>query len=261
MPVAAELYYSLYQKAETDTLPVVLLHGAAGNRLSWAPDIRRLKGYRVFALDLPGHGKSATKDAQQTIAGFAKKVIDWLDAVDLRRAVFVGHSMGGAIALELGLRYPQNVLALGLISTGVRLRVNPQMLQLASTSATFTEALNIITAYSFSENTPRRLVELATKRMAETRPSVLHGDLRACNSFDVKEQTPRINRPVIVICGTDDQMTPLRHSQYMASTIPHAQLHVINRAGHMLILERSTEVAAVLDSFLSTISYKPGEED
>jgi pimeloyl-ACP methyl ester carboxylesterase len=260
VPVAAELYYSLYQETEKNTLPVVLLHGAAGNHLSWAADIRRLKGYRVYALDLPGHAKSESLGGQQTIAGFASNVIEWLAAVGLARAVFVGHSLGGAIALELGLNHPEYVLGLGLVSTGVRLRVDPELLELASRSATFQKAIDKLVANSFSSQTPARLVELAAQRMADTRPSVFHGDLMACNEFDVKEQVTSLKRPSVVIVGTQDQMTPVRYAQFMADTIPGAQLRIIPEAGHMVILEQPGQVAAALREFLQTIVYSPGEE-
>lgn len=260
MPVAAELYYSLYRGTEKDTLPVVLMHGAAGIHLSWAAEIRRLKGNRIYALDLPGHGKSGALDGQQTVAGYARKVVEWLEAVGLHRAVFVGHSLGGAIALELGIYYPEHVLGLGLVSTGVRLRVNPELLELASRAATFNTAIAVLVANSFSPQAPARLVELVTQRMAETRPSVLHGDLLACTIFDVKEQIASLKRPVLVIGGTQDQMTPLRYSQFMADTIPGAKLHVIPNAGHMVILEQPLEVATALGDFLKTIVYNPGEE-
>lgn len=260
MPVAAELYYSLYRQTELDTLPVVLLHGAAGNRLSWAAEIRRLKGSRVYALDLPGHGKSEVLDAQQTVAGFVRSVIAWLDAIKLHRAVFVGHSMGGAIALELGIKHPERVLGLGLISTGVRLRVRSDLLELASSPATFRKAIRLLASNSFDPQIPARLVELAIKRMAETRPSVLYGDLMACTNFDVKEQISTLKKPVMVIGGTKDQMTPLRYAQFMADTIPGARFHSISDAGHMVILERPMEVAVILKDFYRTIVYRPGEE-
>ena len=260
MPVAAELYYSLYQGTDNDTLPVVLLHGAGGSHLSWAAEIRRLKGSRIYTLDLPGHGKSGAVDAQQTIAGFVKKVIEWLAGMRMNRAVFVGHSMGGAIALEMGIHYPEKVLGLGLISTGVRLRVAPELLELSASPATFYKAVDYLVVHSFSPQAPVRLKEMATQRMAETRPSVLQGDLMACTNFDIKDRAVSLKCPVVVICGTQDQLTPLRYSQFMADTIPGARLHIIPNAGHMVILERPLEVAAALGSFLDTIVYNPGKE-
>jgi pimeloyl-ACP methyl ester carboxylesterase len=260
MPAAAELYYSLYREKEKDALPVVLLHGAAGNHLSWGVDIRRLRNYQVFALDLPGHGKSAGRDGQQTIDGYVQAVVGWMDALGLRRAVFVGHSMGGAIALGLGIHYPGRVLGLGLVSTGVRLKVHPDLLELASRPETFYKAIDMLATHSFGPKTPPRLVELVSKRMAETRLSVLHGDLLACTNFDVKDQVLALHCPVLVVGGTQDVMTPLRYAQFMADTIPGARLQVILDAGHMVILEKPAEVAAALDQFLRKIVYFHGEE-
>lgn len=260
MPVAADIYYSLYRGSEKDTLPVVLLHGAAGNHLSWAAEIRRLKGSLIYALDLPGHGKSGILDGQQTVAGYAGKVIEWLEALRLQRAVFVGHSLGGAIALQMGIFHPEHVLGLGLVSTGVRLRVNSELLELAARKTTFNTAVAVLVKKSFSAQAPTRLVELVTQRMLETRPSVLYGDLMACNSFDVKERVGAIKRSTIVIGGALDQMTPLRYSQFMADSIPGAEMRIIPNAGHMMILEKPLEVALVLDNFLKRIVYNPGEE-
>ena len=59
MPVAADLYYHIYEGSEEGRRPpVVLIHGAGGTHLHWPSEVRRLPGYRVLALDLPGHGKS-----------------------------------------------------------------------------------------------------------------------------------------------------------------------------------------------------------
>jgi pimeloyl-ACP methyl ester carboxylesterase len=74
MPVKSELYYHLYQGSGYETLPVVLIHGAGGTHLSWPPEVRRLAGVRVYAIDLPGHGKSPGR-GQQSIAGYARSVL------------------------------------------------------------------------------------------------------------------------------------------------------------------------------------------
>lgn len=254
MPVAGALYYHLTKGAETD-LPVVLLHGAGGMHLTWPPEIRRIPGYRLYALDLPGHGKSDEVGGLQSIAAYAQRVQVWSEAIGLSRAVFVGHSMGGAIALEMALQFPEQVLGLGLIGTGARLRVHPDMLAAAATPTTFYKAIESIVSWSFSPQASPRLVELVGQRFGEVRPSVLHGDLIACDSFDASESLEKIGCPVLVMCGTEDRMTPLRASQFLSSQIPSAQLVTIEDAGHMVMLEQPQTAAAALLAFLQTIPY------
>jgi pimeloyl-ACP methyl ester carboxylesterase len=259
MPVSDNLYYSLHCERGTENPPLVLIHGAGGTHLYWPPEIRRLPGYCVYAVDLPGHGKSEGCDGQQTIDDYANYLVDWLESVQLRRAVFIGHSMGSAVALSMAILHPEYVVGLGLISAGARLRVNPDILGYAADQTTFLKAADLLVSYSFSANTPSRLIELSSRRMLETRQSVFLGDLLACNCFDVMEHLCAINKPTLVVCGTEDEMTPLRYAQFLANTIPHAQLFTIPNAGHMVMLEQPRLVANGLLSFLGAVSFHPGE--
>jgi pimeloyl-ACP methyl ester carboxylesterase len=257
MPIVSDLYYHLYQGSGFETLPVVLLHGAGGTHLSWPPEVRRLAGRRVFALDLPGHGKSPGR-GQQSIAAYARRVMEWLGVVGLNRAAFVGHSMGGAIALEIALQYPENVLALGLLATGARLPIPPDILADAASPTTFRKAYEGISHLAFSSSAEAYLIELVVRRMAELRQSVMHGDLLACNEYDATAHIGRIRQPALVLCGADDRMTPVRFSQYLADTIPSGRLVVVPAAGHMAMLERPQVVADALGAFLSGIPYYAG---
>jgi len=75
------------------------------------------------------------------------------------------------------------------------------------------------------------------------------------------DQLNTVQQDTLVICGEDDHMTPVRYAQYLASSIPHARLQVIPRAGHMVMLEQPRLVADSLLSFLKDISFLPGEGD
>ena len=213
----------------------------------------------MYALDLPGHGKSQAHGGKQTISGYARLVLDWLAVLKLGRAVFVGHSMGSAVALVLAIHHPEHVLGIGLVGCGVRLRVNPEVLNAAASPTTSLKAVKTLVSRSFSSSAPPRLVELVEKRMGETRQSVFYGDLLACNEFDVSEQIAQVNQPALVVCGQDDQMTPPRYAQYLADAIPQAQLQLIPVAGHMVMLEQPQAVASALESWLKTIPFNPGE--
>jgi pimeloyl-ACP methyl ester carboxylesterase len=259
MPVSGDLYYSLHCEKGTGNPPLILVHGAGGTRLYWPPEIRRLPAYCVYALDLPGHGKSSHSDGHQTIGEYSDILIEWMEVVHLRRAVIVGHSMGGAIALSMAIQHPDRVIALGLISSGARLRVNPNLLAYAADITTYMRAADLLVSYSFCPHTPKRLVELASKRMLETRQSVFSGDLQACDKFDIMDRVADITQPTLVLCGADDQMTPVRYAQFLASGIPHASLVVVPNAAHMVMLEQPSVVADNLLNFLEGVLFRPGE--
>ena len=259
MPFAAGLYYHLFKGGELDSPPLVLIHGAGGMHLYWPHEVRRMAGRRVFTLDLPGHGRSNQSGGLQSIQDYADQVAVWLGAVGLPKAVFAGHSMGGAVVLALATRYPEHVLGLALVATSARLSVENDILENAKSPTTFYKALEALSQSSFSVTAPPRLVELAYKRMSEIRPSVLHGDLLASNGFDCTELLASIQKPTLVLCGADDRITPVRTSQFLASSIQGAQLVIVPQAGHMVMLEKPAAVAEALRSFLERIPYRLSE--
>ncbi len=254
MPEAASI---VYQESRPDAAdrhpPVVLVHGAGGHALHWPPQLRRLPGYRVLAVDLPGHGRSPGAGCQR-IADYVAALRRWADAIHLPPAVWVGHSMGGAIVQTLALQYPERVQALVLIGTGARLRVHPTILQGTADEATFLATVDTIISWAFAPESDPRLRQLAAQRMAETRPAVLHGDFVACDAFDIRERLAEINHPTLVLCGEQDRMTPPRYAEYLAEHLPNARLVRIPAAGHMVMLEQPDVVARALRAFLDELS-------
>jgi len=253
MPVAGNIYYHFHEKSSPVYKPaVVLIHGAGGSHLYWPAEIRRLPGYQVYAPDLPGHGKSEGR-GRQRISDYAEVLVEWLAEVDVYSAIFIGHSMGSAIGISLALGFPEHVSGLVLVGGGARLKVAKQLLDYLESPSTYLTAVKILVERSFSESAPRRLKELAEKRMAETRLSVLYNDLKACDEFDETSRMNQINRPTMIICGRDDQMTPLRYSEFLAEQIPGAGLKVFSEAGHMVQLENPIGVADCIRDFLNGI--------
>jgi pimeloyl-ACP methyl ester carboxylesterase len=178
-----------------------------------------------------------------------------MQAVDLHRAVLAGHSLGTAIAIWLAIEHPEHVLGLGLLGAGARLRVHPDILQNVPNETTYQTAISQVVSWSFSEQAPARLVEQAANRLAETRPSVLHGDLLACDAFDEMDRVSGVSQPAIVITGAEDRMTPPRYAQFLADNLPNAELHLVPGAGHMVMLEKPQEVARLLRRFLDGIRF------
>ena len=258
MPVAAALHYFSHLEEEYLRPPVIFIHGAGGNFLHWPAEVRRMPGQRIFAPDLPGHGRSGGVGLQ-AIDDYAQCVLDFLDALRIHKAIYIGHSMGAAIALTLALDHPRRVLALGLMGGGARLKVSPELIQNTSNPATLSHALQAIAEMAFSPVVEPRVKQLAMQRMAATRSTVLNGDFIACNQFDIMDRLAKIRVPTLVVCGADDRMTPLRYSEHLVSSIKRAELIIVPDAGHMVMIEKPKEVASAITSFISGISYRPGE--
>ena len=257
MPLLAGMYY--FDNGGPWSRPaIILIHGAGGNHLYWPPEIRRLKDQRIYAIDLPGHGKSEGI-GRQSIAEYARSVLEFMDALKIQKAVFIGHSMGGAIALWLGIHCPSRSLGLGLLGAAPRLRVSPDLLSSSASAASMPLCIKTIADLSFGSLTDPRIKELACERMTEIRQPVLHGDFVACSVFDETRLQGRVKAPTLIICGSDDRMTPLRYSESMNQRIKKSMLHIIKGAGHMVMLEQPLMVARLLDLFLNQIEYQPGK--
>lgn len=258
MPVAAGLYYLAHEAENIARPPVILIHGAGGSHLYWPPQVRRLHSQRIYAVDLPGHGKSEGV-GHQLVSDYAQNILDFMHAVQLRAAVMIGHSMGSGVALHLAIHHPQKVLGLGLVGGGAKLHVAPGILQSAADPALFADTVQRVVGNSFAPQTSARLKELAEKRMLETRPAVLYGDFLACDAFDVTDQLSGLSLPTLIVCGAQDKMTPAKHSQNLVDNIGQARLEILPDAGHMAMLEQPDTVARLLLSFLEGIVYRPGQ--
>ena len=257
MPTAAGLHYFLHEGGSTRRPPLVLIHGAGGDHLSWPPEVRRLPDQRVITLDLPGHGKTDGPGCQ-SIEDYARRVVKVLDGCGFSRAVFTGHSMGGAIALELALDYPDRVAGMVLISTGAWLPIPPSVIENAANQSTLLLAVQRLQELSFGSQTSPALSEISLKRLTEIRQPLLLGDLVACDRFNMTGRLGAIRSPALVVCGTEDKLTPLRFSEFLSSQIPGAALQTVQGAGHMLMLEQPDRLAKLVRVFLETIPYSPG---
>jgi pimeloyl-ACP methyl ester carboxylesterase len=245
-----QLYYAAGPAAPA-RLTMVLVHGAGENHLVWPGSLRRMDNVQVCALDLPGHGKSGGQ-GRASVSDYAAVVLGFLDALGVNRAVIGGHSMGGAIAQQFALSYPQRAAGLVLVATGARLRVAPAIL--SGTLADWPGTLDLVNRFAWGPDAPEELVRLGRAQLAEGDSQVAANDYTACNSFDVMARLGQIGAPTLVIGGTADQMTPEKYAQYLAEKIPGARLAMIERAGHMVMLEHPELVARHVREFLAAVS-------
>ncbi|MDX5319540.1 MAG: alpha/beta hydrolase, partial [Bacteroidota bacterium] len=129
MPILANLYYTQYQGSSSSRPPVILIHGVGSNHLYWPAEIRRLRDANVYAIDLPGHGKSAGT-AKHFVSAYQTTLIDFIEQIEHNRAVLIGHSLGAAIALQFTLNNPQHVAGLVCISGGASFNFDPTFINL-----------------------------------------------------------------------------------------------------------------------------------
>jgi len=233
--------------------PIVFIHGAGGSHQVWLQQLRALGRWRrAIAVDLPGHGDSNGSGADR-IEAYRDVVRGFIAALGLDRIVMVGHSMGGAITQSIALDYPGLLAAIVLVGTGVRLRVQPQIF--AGLRDDAKRAVDLITKWARAPGTPAEVLKQDAEAMLRTSVPVIEGDLRACDTFNLMEQVKAITLPVLVICGIDDLVTPLKYAEYLHSQINGSQLQLVPAAGHMVMLEQPDEVNRGIEVFLERLGY------
>ncbi len=253
MPAVFEMHYSIHQTEGNNTRPpIILIHGAGGNRLTWHPYIRRLADETIYALDLSGHGESEGA-GRNSIEKYAQDILAFMDDQKIQRAVLGGISMGSAISLTIAAHHPYRTAGLLLIGGGAKMRVAKSILDIVGNPETLEEAVEIINTNCFSANAPQDLLRLSKQILLKTDPTVLLGDFLACDQFDITDQLSVINIPVLILCGAEDKMMPPKFSQSLQDAIPNARLQIVERSGHMLTLEQPGVVADSLKRFMDEL--------
>lgn len=253
-----------YEVAGKDSgLPVVLIHGFPFSHEMWHPQVEALSsGYRVITYDVRGHGESEVGDGQYTIELFVDDFLGLLDHLKIEKAVVVGLSMGGYIALRTIERNPERFKALVLCDTRSEADTNEGKLKRAANikfvknegverfAAEFVKA--IFSPKSFETNL--ETVQFIQDIIEETSPTAIAGTLLAlAGRTDTTDSLSRITVPTLILVGEHDTLTPPSAAEAMHSKIPNSELHVISDAAHMSNLENPEEFNNHLLNFLSRL--------
>ena len=253
MPDAVNLYYTHSQKTkQPNPLVVLLIHGAGSNHLVWPASLRRLDGFLVIAPDLPGHGRSLGAP-EQSIERYAKKVIRFLDESGIYQIFLVGHSMGGAIGLQICKSFQERLVGLAMISSGATIDVPRRFIDLLSNPNYYQDALNYLQPLLFSPKTSTTLKQQIMASMQKTRSGILYSDWLACANFDLRGELNQIRRPVWIASGRDDKITTPAVTRQLVTQIRRSRHTLFEDAGHMLILEKPQEIITWLVSILNQI--------
>lgn len=236
--------------------PVVLLHAFPMSGAMWEPQREALKDYRVIVPDLRGFGGTAPS-GPWLIEHAAADVIETMTALAVERAVIVGLSMGGYVALRLAEAAPERVKALVLCDTRAEPDANENKVKRAA--AMDFVAKNGVEAFltPFLEDAVAAQHALPFLRgvAAKSKPEAVIAALAALAARpDAAPGLAKIKVPTCVIIGSQDKITPLPLSEVMRSRVPGAELHIIPDAGHFSNAENPAAFSERLLSFLTRVA-------
>jgi pimeloyl-ACP methyl ester carboxylesterase len=241
---------------------VVFIHGAGQDHSNWQLPARwcAWHGFAVLAPDLPGHGCSEGPPLA-SVPDLAAWIGRFLTACGAPAAALIGHSLGGAIALEAAAALGERIQRLALLGTAPALPVNEELLRAARDEPEL--AHRLITAWALAADAKLGgnavpglwLSNASIALLARNAPGVLYADFRACAAWTSGPQAARrVRCPTLILMGAQDVMTPPRAVRQLAEAIPGAVTATINGCGHMLMAEAPD---AVLDALIGFLRPRP----
>ena len=233
-------------------VPVLFLHGYGGDLGNWLFNLDALAAAApVIALDLPGHGQSDARLPGTSLADLSAFVAAFLAKIGVDRVHLVGHSLGGAIGAQLALDHPARVASLALINpAGLGSEINADYTR-GFASATSRRELKPVVEQLFADPSlaSRQMVDdlLKYKRVDGVGEllDALQGTLFANGR---QADTPGLRLagsdvPLLVVWGAQDRIIPAAHA---SNAPPRATVQVLEGAGHMAMMEKASEVNALL---------------
>jgi pimeloyl-ACP methyl ester carboxylesterase len=227
---------------------VLFIHGAGGGEYTWSYQKSFFeKEFNPIIPELPGHGKSGG-EGEQEIGRYAEHVYAFLKIMKLPKVTLVGHSMGGAIVQTLALTDPEVIHRIVLVGTGAKLKVFPMILD--GIKNNFKETVQKITQFAYSRKASSDLIERAISDLMQCRPEVLYDDFLACDRFDIMNDIEKINLPTLILCGDEDELTPVKYSQFLRNRIRPSKLEILPHVGHMAMMESPVDFNEKIKKFL-----------
>lgn len=228
------------------------IHGAGLSKGLWEHQLGAFPGRAAtIAVDLPGHGESISP-AKNSISDYADAVMDLIRHTAARRTVLCGLSMGGAVCLDLLIRYPEAFAGGILMHTGAKLKVNRFIFDTLEKG--IEEHLDMIAAFAVSPKSDAEKMKPLIRNISVLSVETATADFMACDAFDRMDALSAVKVPVLVVSGSDDLITPGKYATHLVEHISDSRLFIVRDAGHLSPLERPEIVNNVIADFLTEIS-------
>ena len=258
------MYYEVHGEGE----PLLLIMGLGSDLTSWIFQIPEFsKKYQVIAFDNRGVGRTDAPDVPYSTAMMADDTTGLLDALGIEKAHVLGLSMGGFIAQELALKYPQRVKSLVLAATaagpyswathvlGIRIRLAQEGVK---QETLITLRLSWLFTDKFFDN-PEIVRTVTDIMLANPYPQPVHGYTRqfaAANEHDTRDRIGQITAPTLVLVGKEDMLLPVKMSEDLAAGIPNSELVVLEGGGHGFLVEIAGRFNQAVMDFLTNVEKK-----
>lgn len=253
-----------YDDVGEGNVPVIFLHGFPFDRTMWMRQLDFFKSsYRLIAFDIRGFGKSTVGEGDFSIDLFTDDLIAFMDELNIPKAIVCGLSMGGYIALNMQQRFPQRIEALILADTQCiadtteakekRYKTIEEIKAQGDTQ--FKEGfIKNVFAPSSLEGKKEIVQQLRNVVTATAQDSIIKGLKALAERRETCSGLNKISIPTLIICGKEDQLTPLAQSEMMQAAINGSVIKIINEAGHVSNLEQPEVFNKYLQDFFSTLS-------
>ena len=272
-------YVDLGPADESTGEPVVFVHGLGGQWQNWLENIPRVaRERRVVALDLPGFGLTPAPHDGITITGYGRCVNSFCEKLGLGRVALVGNSMGGYIAAEVAIQFPERVSRLVLVSAaGISSADTLQApILTAGRVASAVTTHGAARHRAFASRPVSRHLSLA---MVARYPRLLKPDLayeaffkgvgkpgfadalRASLDYDFRDRLPDVSVPTLIVWGEKDAIIPVRDANEFERLISDSRKVVMRDTGHVPMAERPAAFNDVLLGFLAETGAAEDKEE
>jgi non-heme chloroperoxidase len=263
------------ERGPSDAPPLLLVHGVTLSVQVWRYQLRDLAGpFRVLALDQRGHGQSTVGPDGFGLHLLGRDIATVLEALDLRGAVLVGHSMGGFAVQQFCIDHPRmvasRVAGIVLLHTACArlLPVPRRLLPVARRAAVAltartpapgsaqADAAFLGTRFTLGLGALPSHVRHTYELSSATDVATTIGSVTACLDMDLRAGLRGLDVPALIIGGTHDRLLPAGHARLIAANLPGSRLVMLDGCGHMGMLERHTELARLITDFASEVRAK-----